>query len=107
MADVLFKGGPCAGQHGNADPAELGTGTILCGGINYHLFLLTTDNYLALLPGANPPPEAATAPLQAASPPTDALAAWHTFYRKVGRNLPGYVNATARLRRSIRQVGRL
>lgn len=107
MADVLFKGGPCAGKHADADPEQLGTGTILCGGINYHLYLLTTDNYLAILPGARPPSEDAVAKPAGPVEPTDALVAWQTFYRKVGRNLPGYVNTTTRLRRGIRQVGRL
>lgn len=106
LAEVLFKGGPCAGQRGDADPDQLGTGTILCGGINYHLYLLTSDTYLAILPGAKPPPEDAVAKPAGPANPVDALAAWQAFGRKVGHDLPGYVNTTTRLRAGIRQIGR-
>lgn len=106
MADVLFHGGPCDGQHGDADTAQLGTGTILCGGINYHLYLLSTDNYLAILPGARPPSEQAQAQPTAAGVPDDATIAWRDFNRALGHKLPAAVNETTRLRRAIRDVGR-
>lgn len=106
MADVLFNGGPCDGQKGDADPAQVGTGTILCEGINYHLFLLSTDNYLALLPGARPPSEAALAAPTMVGVPDDANIAWRDFNRAFGRKLPEAVNRTTTLRRAIRDVGR-
>lgn len=105
MADVLFVGGPCAQQHGSTDPEAAGTGTILCGGINYHLYLLTTGNYLALLPGANPPGSVQPTEKVGPSVPDDANAAWHAFARTVGQAVPAHVNKTAGLRRQIRRLG--
>jgi hypothetical protein len=105
VADVLFKGGPCAGQHSTVDADKLGTGTVLCGGINYHLYDIGDGEFLALLPGANPPNENATAQPTATGAPDDVLSAWHALSRAYGHGVAEHVNRTIRLRRSIRRVG--
>lgn len=107
MADILYRGGACDGKHGVYDDSQAGAGITSCGGTVYKVWLLNDASYLGLLPGANPPNPAADQPHTDTYQPVDALLAWQVFARKVGRNLPGYVNTTIRLRRAIRQQGRL
>lgn len=106
MGRVLFKGGPCDTRAGDYDDASLGTGTLLCGGVVYHLYLVSEGNYLALMPGVKPPHDFAGQDAPDVYQPDQALKAWRFMQDAAGRRLPAHVNTTKALRYAIRRAGK-
>lgn len=106
MPEILFQGGPCNGDFKPYDESQQTAGLTTCNGQVYKLYRGDEGNYLALLPGAQPPSQSAYAGLADAVTPDDVLGAWEYFRNAVGRKVPDDVNRTIRLRRAIRQTGR-
>jgi hypothetical protein len=103
---ILFHGGPCDGQRKAFDETQAGAGLTSCGGVVYHVYQVTQDTLLALLPGAQPPHEyQPAAQPKSASLPHDPVEAWDTFWRGIGRKVPESIGRARRLRRRIRSLG--
>lgn len=105
MAEIVFQGGPCDGTFASYDAATQSAGLTTCKGQVYKLYLGDNGNYLALLPGAQPPSASAYAGLAGAVTPDNVLSAWEYLRNAIGRGVPADVNRTIRLRRAIRHAG--
>ena len=103
---ILFHGGPCDGQRKAFDETQAGAGLTSCGGVVYHVYQLTSDTLLGLLPGVPAPVEAQPQPEpRSPSLPRDPVDAWDTFWHRIGTRVPDAVNKSRRLRRRIRALG--
>lgn len=106
MADILFHAGPCDGTRADYDEEQVTAGITTCKGTVYVVYRVGDGTYLGLLPGARPPHEAEPTGPTGSVVPDDALSAWHDFNRRVGHGVAEHVNATAAIRRGIRNTVR-
>jgi hypothetical protein len=90
VADILFKGGPCAGKHDSFDENVPGDGTISCGGQVYHFTRVADGEYLGTLPGERTPPE--FEPVDAT--PTHAASGWNALMHALGHDLQAGMRRT-------------
>lgn len=109
MADVLFHGGPCDGEHFEVAAGSSFTGDLVCKGTTYRVYQVEPGNFLALLPSA-PPPETAAASVPAPGAPIDVLAdveagrapsAWRGLTHALGHDLQGGMHRAEQARRRI------
>ena len=101
-ASVLFQGGPCDGKRAEFDEADVGTGTVSCGGQLYDLhsdgggFYTATVHELSGVGAANP----------TGIPDGGARSAWRRFLHTIGHKVPDQINASKRMRIQLRALGR-
>ena len=109
MPDVLFLGGPCAGQENAVSDADIADGFTVCRATTYHVYRIGDSSYQAVTLNSAEQAQVASTPDVVKLGPdvlttSSALGGWNNLTHALTVGAPRGLRAAERARRTIRSV---